>query len=51
MRNWLIFNDIFPNSSKTKILNITLIINPFICRTICFDSIAIFPSDELNILE
>ena len=40
-RKWLILNNIFPNSSKTKLLNITL--KHFICPTITFDSKVIIP--------
>ena len=31
VRNWFILNNLFPDSSKAKLLNITL--KPFICHT------------------
>ena len=43
VRKWLILNNLFPNSSKTKLLNISL--KPFIFPTITFDSTVIIPSD------
>ena len=43
VRKWLILNNLFPNSSKTKLLNITL--KPFIFPTITFYSTVIIPSD------
>ena len=43
LRKWIILNNLFPNSSKTRLLNITL--KPFICPTINFDSTVIIPSD------
>ena len=43
LRKWIILNNLFPNSSKTKLLNITL--KPFICPTITFDSTVIIPID------
>ena len=43
VRKWLILNNIIPNFSKTKLLNITL--KPFICPTITFASTVIIPSD------
>ena len=43
VRKWFIINNLFPNSSITKLLNITL--KHFIFPTITFDSIVIIPSD------
>ena len=49
VRKWLILNNLFPNSSKTKLLNISL--KPFIFPTITFDSTVIIPVIVLNLLE
>ena len=38
-----ILNNLFPDSSKTKLLNISL--TPFIFPTIIFDSSVIIPND------
>ena len=43
VRNWRILNNLFPNSSKTKLHYITL--KPFICYTITFDYTFIIPRD------
>ena len=43
VRKWFILNNLFPNSSKTKLLKITL--KPFIFPTITFDYTVIIPSD------
>ena len=51
VRKWFILNNLFPNSSKTKLLNITL--KPFIFTTIFLPLILqlLFQVIVLNLLE
>ena len=48
VRRWLIFNNLFPNSSKTKLINIT--IKSCIFPTVLFDSTIIEPSEYVTSL-